>query len=39
MVLRALEMSGGNQTRAAELLGMSKQNVSKILKGGDDNDS
>lgn len=39
MVLRALEMSGGNQTRAAELLGMSKQNVSKILKGGDDHDS
>ncbi len=33
LILRALEKSNGNQSAAAELLGISKQAVSKFLKG------
>ncbi len=37
MVSRAIELSGGNQTAAAQLLGMTKQGVSKIMKSNLDN--
>jgi two-component system response regulator HydG len=37
LVERALELTGGNQSAAAELLGVSKQAVSKALSGKDDN--
>ena len=33
LILRALEKCRGNQSAAAELLGLSKQAVSKFLKG------
>lgn len=38
LVERALELSGGNQSGAAELLGLSKQAVSKMVKGQDGNE-
>jgi len=37
LVERAIEMSGGNQTAAASLLGLTKQAVSQILKASNDN--
>jgi transcriptional regulator with GAF, ATPase, and Fis domain len=37
LVNRAMERCGGNQTKAAEMLGITKQAVSKILRGEDDN--
>ena len=32
MMLRALDLAGGNQTKAAELLGITKQAVSHFVK-------
>lgn len=37
LFVRALEKSNGNQSRAAELLGVSKQAVSKFVQGQSDN--
>ena len=37
MILRAIEKCGGNQSAAAELLGLTKQAVSKFLKARPDN--
>jgi transcriptional regulator with GAF, ATPase, and Fis domain len=31
-VRRALELTGGNQTRAAELLGLRQPNLSRLMK-------
>jgi transcriptional regulator with PAS, ATPase and Fis domain len=39
LFLRALEASKGNQTAAAELLGVSKQAVSKFVLGQNDNEN
>jgi DNA-binding NtrC family response regulator len=39
LFLRALEASKGNQTAAAELLGVSKQAVSKFVMGQNDNEN
>jgi transcriptional regulator with PAS, ATPase and Fis domain len=37
LILRALEKAAGNQSTAAELLGMSKQAISRFVKQESDN--